>query len=355
MRNTHPKCYIVMVVAALFCTVTAHGATYTTQRLQRLAASVAKKPVGSATITQRTNAFGEVEHIGLRIFSQQMRDAVPSPTYDFLERYLLEMNIKKVMDKDMFMLNGAVTYTVGSAATALHIDSTYTYSEDKIDYKRYRSTWSKNGKEVLQMVYNMNWQLMSGCGIAELERNFERGLLRHTLQPIAPLPVDGTYIINPLFSNRLFLDESSRNGSLSASQKARRSYVFTPKQMSRSVSNLMLAEDLPADVTLNITVNRYDYITDTISVPLRILLNYCRSVERCTPYFALKTRKNGSIEGVLLLANNSRGYLHMFTMTVPDEVIDKGKGTVNGRLMLYIPLYNVKEEYLNLTEYETIK
>ncbi len=351
----HSRCFVIMVTAMLVCSAVTHGATYATKRLQRLAASIAQKPVSYA-VTQRVNAFDEVEHIGLHLFSQQMRVAAPSPTYDFLERYLLEINVNKNVDKEMFMLYDAVTYTAGSAATALRIDTTYTYVEDRMDYRHYRSTWSKNGKKVLQMIYAMNWQLLSGCGIAELERNFEKGLLRHAPLPAEPLPAGGTYIINPVFSNKLYLDEP-RNDSMrrSISQTTQRSYVFTPRQMSRSVSNLMLAEDLPADVMLDITVNRYDYITDTVSVPLRNLLNYCRAVERCTPYFALKNRKNGSVEGVLLFANSRGGYLHMFTMTVAEEVIEKGKGTVKGRLMLYIPLHNVKEEYLNLTEYETIK
>lgn len=37
----------------------------------------------------RTNEWGEVEHIGLRLFGSSLRRQYPSPVYDFLERHLL--------------------------------------------------------------------------------------------------------------------------------------------------------------------------------------------------------------------------------------------------------------------------
>lgn len=338
---------LVVLAGLLLCSPAAHAEEYVTKRLARMAQALQRQRPPANVVT-RKNAYGEVEHIGLRLFPEAMRAAAPSPTYDFLERFLLEANITKGVELEHLLMESGMTFTVGSFATALRMDTTYSYSEEKIEYHRYRSTWSKDGKEVLRVVFDMNWQTMSGCAVDELEENFEKRLLRYEAVSLDTLPVSGSYIISPVFSNTLYVDEAK-------GKKGVREYVFTPKQMSRSVSNLMLADDMPAEVTLTMKVNRYDYITDTLTVPLRKFLNFCRAEEGCTPYFALKSRKGTAMEGVLICANRNGGFLHMLSVAVDEEVIEQGRGTVRGTLLPYIPLHNVRKEYLNLTEYEAVK
>lgn len=324
------------------------GAEYATKRLARIATMLEKqKP--SRPITERVNHLGEVEHIGLKLFPDGMRSVAPSPTYDFLERYLLELNISKGDDLERLLIQNFVTFTVGSPTTAMKIDSTYAYTEDKIANYRYRSTWSKNGKEVLQMVYDMNWQMISGCSIGELEKNFEKKLLLHRLQPVDTLPVHGTYIMSPVIKNDLYLSDNGIKGA------AGRTYVFDKAHLSRSVANMMLAEDMQLDIDLKIAINRYDYITDTLTVPLRKYLNFCRMEEGTTAYFGLKNVGKDVVTGVLFCVNSSGGFMHMLSVTVERKVIEQTKGTVRATLLPYIPLHNVKKEYLNLTEYETIE
>ena len=134
-----------------------------------------------------------------------------------------------------------------------------------------------------------------------------------------------------------------------------RKYIFSIKQKSRSVANLMLAEDLPVDVTLRVVIDRYDYITDTLSVPLHTFQNFCIVEEGCKPYFGLKNRSGNITKGVLMLANKNGGFMHMLSVSIDDSVLENGKGVIEGRLMPYIPLHNVKKEFVNLTEYETIQ
>lgn len=325
-----------------------HGAEYATKRLARIA-GILEKQKPARPITERMNRLGEVEHIGLKLFADGMRRMAPSPTYDFLERYLLELNISKGDDLERLLIQNFVTFTIGSPATAMKIDSTYAYTEDKIANYRYRSTWSKNGKEVLQMVYDMNWQMISGCSIGELEKNFEKKLLLHRQQQADTLPERGTYIMSPVIKNDVYLSDTGVKGA------AGRKYVFDKAQPSRSVANMMLAADMQLDIDLKIAVNRYDYITDTLTVPLQKYLDFCRREEGATPYFGLKDVGKDTVTGVLFSVNSSGGFMHMLSVTVDRKVIEQRKGTVKATLLPYIPLHNVKKEYLNLTEYETIE
>lgn len=324
-----------------------HAGSYATMRLAHIDAMLAKKAV-KHDIIRRVNAFGETDHIGLKLFPDAFRSINPSPTYDFLERHLLEMNISPADERARLAMEYSFTFMKGNAATALSVDSTYTYTVDELEYHRYIVTWSKDGKTVLQLIFPKSWQLLSGCGMPELELNFEKRLKRHTMTPIEPLPENGSWIVTPLMSNKLFLEGDDNKGN----HTGKRRYVHNTKQISRSLANMMLADDMEHDVQMCLHINRYGYLTDTIQIPLRLFLNYCRTVEGCTPYFGIKRRKEDSTECLLVMVNKKGGFVHMVSVRIADSVIADGKGTVAGKLMPYIPIYNVRKEYLNLTEYE---
>lgn len=339
---------LIVLAGLLLCSPAIHAEEYATKRLARMA-QVMEKQKPAFAVTKRTNSYGEVVHIGMKLFPDAMRTMVPSPTYDFLERFLMELNMANGEERERLLMQNFVTFTVGTPTTALKVDTTCAYTIDKIANFRYRSTWSRDGKTLLQMVYDMNWQMMSGCSIGELEKDLEKRLLRHQTEKVDTLPVKGTYIMSPVIKNDLYLADKGLKGANG------RTYVFDKAQFSRSVANMMLAEDLPVDVDLKITVNRYDYITDVVTVPLHRYLNFCRTEEGCTAYFGLKDVKDDVATGILLFVNSSGGFMHMLSVTVDRKVIEKAKGTVNATLLPYIPLHNVKKEYLNLTEYETVE
>lgn len=348
MRRTFKTQFIIMMVGMLFSTPSIHGEEYATKQLAHIATEVAKQKPKYA-ITTRSNAYGEVEHIGLRLFGDVTRKKLPSPSYDFLERFLLEVNMAKGEDRDRLLMQNFVTFNTGTPATALTLDTLTTYEEEKLPNTRYMSTWKKNGKVVLQMMYPMDWQMLTGCSIDELEKNFEKKLLRHNIQKVDTLPLRGTYIMSPLIKNDIYLSDK---GVKTASG---RRYVFNVKNISKSVANMMLVEEMPVDVDLRMSVNRYDYITDSLTVPLRKYINFCMTEEGCKPYFGLKSVKDNVVKGVLFFVNSNGGFMHMLSVTVNYDIVKKAKGTIKAKLLPYIPLHNVKKEYLNLTEYETVE
>lgn len=340
---------ITILAIFLVWNIAMYGDGFGNKRLMRISQKAEQKH-NRYNITKRINEWEEIEHIGLRLFSETMRKDHPSPTYDFLERYLLELNLENGTENEIVLLQKPVYFIKGNYRTALQIDSTYDYRIDEIEFHKYKSTWSKGGKEILQIVYDMDYQLLSGCNISELEEGFVRRLKRHVIENVDTLPEKGAFIIAPDINNNIYIDHKNPPSDSSIC----RNYIFNANQASRSVANLMLLDDLPVDVNLTISLNRYDYKTDTLTIPLFTFINFCRSSEGCTPYFAIKQYIDNIFEGLLLLANRDSGYMHMLTVTINKDIIDNRKGIVQGKLLVYIPLHNVKQEYLNLTEYETV-
>ena len=335
---------LLTAVLLIACGTAANADTYVSKRLQQIDNEL-KRNTKNYNIKRRTNRYGEVEHIGLALFPSDM-PAEMRPSCDFLERYLLEMNLMAGTERAIILAQQPVYYNVGTPRTALTIDSTCVFNIEEIEYHKCRAGWSRGNKKLLEMVYDLDWRMMSGCETRELEQNLVRNLKRHTPTPTTPLPQKGSYIISPAFNNDVYLDDTTST----------RHYVVTPNQMSRSVANIMLADDLDADTEIDMEFNRYDDSPTHIKTRWQNALNYFRSEELCTPFFAIKKRRGDTIEGVLLLANRKAGYMHMLTVTVDRNVVgNHGKGTIKGRLIAYIPMHNVKQEYLNLTEYETIR
>ena len=109
---TASRYIIVMAVWAFYCTAM-HAGGFTTMRLQHIDAVLARQSL-KHEVYRRVNSYGEVEHIGLKLFSSELRGMKPSPTYDFLERQLLELNIYSGEEKNRLAMQYSFTFTIGS-------------------------------------------------------------------------------------------------------------------------------------------------------------------------------------------------------------------------------------------------
>ena len=97
---------MIMMAVVQFCA----AANYSTRKLQRIATAaslvVAERMGANASddttyfykrrqLSVRTNALGDVSHIGYRMFNREVvRMQGNAPVFDFLERYMLELDLK---------------------------------------------------------------------------------------------------------------------------------------------------------------------------------------------------------------------------------------------------------------------
>ena len=296
----------------------------------------------------RANRFGEVEHIGLALFPQQMVEMAPSPVYDFLERNLLERQLPNLDGELKHKLSGEhVTFVVGNASTVLAFNGTENFSEERVDLKHYRVTWTRGGIEVLKISFDMDYELLSGCNSIELEQRFVSQLKRYTettsIGDVDLFPdnasvfvAQGDSFLIREMRNDLYFERDADGWHLTDQSEA----------TSKTLSNMMLSPQFRQNPTLQLTVDKYGYETEQVTVPYHNLLNKCID-DGCTPYFGIKEREDdGTYTGTLMLVNRTAGYVHMLSARIPSETLaNKGNGQLTGRLYLYIPMHNVSEHY----------
>ena len=305
----------------------------------------------------RVNDWGEIEHVGLKLFSMSMRKVYPSPVYDFLERYLLEKNASPSdTEEGVKMQWDKVHFSIGSPSTALQLDSTAEFVDNHVDLKVYRVAWVVNDKVVLQMSFDMDYQLMSGCTEIELERSFMKSLGRfESTQYISQRKVSftkqgdefirkGDFFITPLVRNELYYTRKKGNWEL----------VMSAKRPSQSVANIMLSANVDDSIKLHLIMDQYGYKKDTLMTTYRQFIQLCLK-EGCTPYYGMKEKSNDTYYGTVFLVNRQGGYLHLLSAAIPVDIIDAPqKVTIEGKLYTYIPLFNVSDKILNPQNYKSI-
>lgn len=353
--------------------MSAPAATFTTQRLERMAGYLRLEqldtlPEGTTQhyayryhpLNIRKNRWGEIEHIGLLLFPQELRRVTPSPLYDFLERYLLARNATPATSEDAVKMGwDKVHFTTGSAATALKLDTSVVFSEERIDLHVYRVSFYVKDKLMLEMSFDMDYQLLTGCDAVELEHNFIRNLGRYQAiadypQPAVSLPADGTeytltgsYFMSPMVRNDIYYTRSS----------ARQPWqlVSDAARPTKTLSNMMLAPGGNNQIPLVLTLDKYGYLTDSVTTDYRALQQFCMD-EGCQPFYGLKGKKDDVYQSAVFMVNRKGGYLHLLSIDVPDSVV-KGNRNVRGRVRFYayIPLYNVNDKMLGVQEFEPVK
>lgn len=297
----------------------------------------------------RTNRWKEVEHIGYRLFSAEIRHGMPYPVYDFLERYFLELDLLTDIDKLMRLALDKVQIS----NTNLNVIHTFDGSEqlkvDMLPLKKYQVTWSRSGTDILTVVFDMDYQLLSGCNAIESERNLLRDLQRYqekdgaeqALQPhhfdtegVYWQMDDGTYILNEIRHTLYYAKNDAGEWKL----------ICDVAHPVWSAFNLMLSQGTDHDCNLEMVVDLYGYQEKEIDIPLKKWIRFCAD-QGCKSYMGIKTHGDKMITGTLFIVNEKMGYNHMLTIELDKEVIARRGGAIRSRLYAYIPLHNVSDDY----------
>ncbi len=122
----------------------------------------------------KENKWGEICHIGYSLFPIEVRDSSLSYIYDFVERYLLELDLlkknndlKKKLRADDIILDGDFSGVLSETS------SDYQVSIETMKYHRYGINY-KRGEKSFHMDFAPNCQLILGANDKELEEIFSR-------------------------------------------------------------------------------------------------------------------------------------------------------------------------------------
>ena len=364
MLGRFNKFVYAIVLGMIFHPVTMAANGFATQRLQRMAGSlrdVSFSELNQGThnefshaghpLTIRVNEWKEVEHIGYRLFDSLAKSCYPQLACDFAERYLLELDLDNETDRQLRMGIDKVIVEDGSLDNLHLLPLSDMINVSMVEMRRYRVSWHLEKHCLLSLVFDMDYQLLSGCNSIELEYNYLRSMNR--LQAKSQWPEND--IISDTTDEYAIVDGGHY---LSESIRGDRYYqrdsvgiwklVCNSEKPYWSAANLMLTPiNILGDYLLNCQLDMYGYRDTTFCVNLAKWIAQTLS-EECQMYFGIKSRTPKTIRGTLFCPNKSAGYCHMMSVEIPIASFDEGQGVVKGRLFTYVPLHNIDEGYFDL-------
>lgn len=276
---------------------------------------------------------GMVNHIGIRLFSEEMRSLEKSPILDFLERYFLQLSYppksvsaaNMVRDDQFRFLQGTL-----ASVSALQPTDGFSYS---FDQNQYVAVWTRNGSAMLEVSFPVEYELISGENKIEAENNIMADIQKSA---IAKDTVDvnnnrSDYYLVLDLSSKLYFDKGQLivNGLL----------------QEQSAANLMLTTAVEGDYRLAMTQVSYGFRKTSAEVPLGQWISFCK-YSGCQLYFGIDhIDQDGSVSGVVLAVNQTENYNHVLTVRVPMSLMDQRKGIIEAWLYPYIPTHNVRDMF----------
>ena len=310
------------------------------------------------TLRLRTNALGDISHIGYRLFNDEVVAAYPdSRVFDFVERYALELRLKtdtrvKTV-QDRLALDG-VTVTQGSVDMIYGVTGETPLTVDYIPRRMYRFTWTFGNGRKLGIVFKADCHLITGTDAVGLEQRFSRDVVRCRRIAAgeamrqwdkARVSVSGG---RRVVSTGVYLSEAITDKLLQNLRNSSWSLVMSPKSAVRSICNIMLTGgcETAADIPMQLVVDKYGYSTDTLSITLGQLGKYLVE-DGCRVYVGVKKTSSDGLHGTLFVVNEAMGYNHVVPFVCPLSVAEGKAATVKAHIYTYIPLQNVTEKFFN--------
>lgn len=304
------------------------------------------------TIVVRVNEWNEVAHVGLRIFSEEFRKNNYRPVCDFVERYLLELSMQTPDGQKLRMKNDDVFLMNGEVEEFLDLDETDAVTFKLLDYKAYHVEWLHKGKS-LTMDFPMDYQLISGCDIIELEKNYLKNITRYqsrggvAILPDVPADYEKEYFMQEGGSYQI---TSVRHDLYYHKKDGVWRLLCDVRKPEWSAFNLALSSvavgGKSESFMLDMRLDRYGYQTSSVALPMDRWVAY-NEEEGGKPYFVVKSVDDSAVKGLVLFPNERGGYCHVMSVEIPVDAIGRGEGTIKGRLFVYVPLHNVDMDSFN--------
>lgn len=309
----------------------------------------------SVTVITRDN---QVEHIGYTVFSLRQRESMPSPIYNFLERYALEMDLPRDGKWDVAkqMEIDHVTFMKGSLSLlpSLRDDTTLTVAVSNHSERAYTVEWRRDTVVVCSVFFPASYELMHGIDMVENESR-TRSYIENCdyTEPTPSVSIEdmnkistsiGDYYVLergrggiPRVPNNVYYQLLTDTVAGTDSLQPLFSAEFPVESVSNLFSSLLIENDYEVDVKLNI------YKKERFRVPLKQLVRFCLS-NNCRPSFDVENYDPNThqMEAFMVIRNSEEAYVHLMWINMDTSTLAERKGLINVKLITYVMTHNLR-------------
>ena len=315
------------------------------------------------TIVVRVSPNNAVDHIGIPLFNDQLRTLNPSPIYDFFEYALL--NWKYNITPNRLYLK-KVLFKKGSWTTLVQnnlVDCVC--SIENIDDKLYVVTWKHDDIDIVIVGIPIDYELLCNENRRVIERDFVHQLSEHVVpgdykkgngvkeEELKIYGTEGLFVVEGQSYLMPELNQNSYYIFKYITQQIDTLYNGTPMCMTledvaispvldvehpiESFSNIIMCNDsIIPDGMLELDLHLSDYHHQQLVLPVDQLKDYCKE-QGCELYFAFSGIEKDLLKGILFAKNTAKGYNHLFSISMPKDMMTDKNVVLTAHGYLFIP------------------
>lgn len=299
---------------------------------------------------------GIVDHLGIALFSKEMKKQHPSPIYGFLERAYLD-HLYKVSENGLYLNN--IQFTVGSWNTFAKVNENMPCSVSNGMDKFYTVKWEEKGKTILAVAFPANYEYFANDTRRNLEQQFVELLQGFKNgKEVQSEKVDintlgkfkgknlyvkkgKSYVIPSISSDTYYqMGETPQVEDGDTIYRLACNPVYDKEFPKESFANLLMGKvkDMPLSLVFAMSSQK----EKKCQVQLTDFLSYCQG-QGCKTFFGYEGEEKGDLLGTLVMHNKASGYDHVIYFSATKKILEGEKASLEGKVYLYTPSTNVKD------------
>lgn len=291
---------------------------------------------------------GIIITIGEKLFPDNLKKAIPSPVYDFLERFCLERLVGMGLD----VSENPVCFDVGDFKILGKVaaDSAYSFSLSHPLGNKYVLTWTdQEGVRACRISFPSSYVLLKGTDMLEYESRLPR-LLESAKQvdgygnPASPLDDELSPTANPLvFKSRgKFFSNNTLSNSRHYIRNCDGSFKLLCNSLhpKESLGNIFIVPEMENSFVAKIHIEQYRRRHIMMTIPLSRLLGFFDN-EGCSPFFGVMDydERSGDITGLVEMRNEQYSYFHALKVKMNKKQFDTLDGELDIYFISYVPTH----------------
>ena len=291
----------------------------------------------------------------LCLFSEALRQEHPSVVYDFLERYLFQLDSLQQAGElyKSRLMRDDVQFVAGNVEVCRQITPQTAFTLSLTDNLYYEATWRDEADSVmLDLVFPARYELICGQPKHKIERTLEQQLKAMPLRfepDSIPTDLAVTQVNDSLWQREPIehyeIDAIHDAVYFECGDNMKLTPLFDTRQPLYSAFNLLqgqVADSSGYRLYVEQSVYEFDVLRYTVS--LAQWLNYCRAMHGKV-YIGLEEEHEDGFLLLLLLKSPDLGFKHMLSLVVPRDFVNRPNAVLKAKLYAYIPIHNVKAYY----------
>ena len=300
-----------------------------------------------------------VDAQSLRLFSLEVKREYPSVVYDFLERYLYELDSLQKKGTDIWqkISDDKVFFFDGSPNSVNDITTEMCFSIKTVERKSYEVSWTDStGNIVLGLSFPMQYELILGKAKNIIEAELKSEIMKsvnivrsydYTDEDFETL-ANGCYISK--YNTHYYLKDLNTATYYIKDAEDVYSPFFNDSEKWYSAANLFQGhiKDI-SGYKIFVKQNLYGFKYDCFTMPLEKWIGYCKEM-KLTTYFAVEEEREDGIKALVIAQSPDLGFNHVLSLIIPFDFITNKNCIIKASLNAYVPTQNVAELYKQYVE-----